>query len=146
MGEKGVVDLENMGEKGVIWDYPPDANLQQPELQPQNKAFSLKKMVPGSLKMTSEAAGTRSVIFSIKGYPCMPRAGRHSIQGMAGHFGQTRKQNPLCFISKTIINCAHALLTRSLWIHMHTNTHTQKFLFALLLQPKVCICAIMHHS
>ena len=43
MGEKGVVDLENMGEKGVIWDYPPDANLQQPELQPQNKAFSLKK-------------------------------------------------------------------------------------------------------
>ena len=61
------------------------------------------KMTLGSLKMTSEAAGTRSTIFSIKSYPCMPKAGSHSIQGMAGHSGQTRKQTnkqiPLCFIS-----------------------------------------------
>ena len=46
----------------------------------------------GSLKMTSEAAGTRPIIFSIKNYPCMPEAGSHSIQGMAGHSGQTCKQ------------------------------------------------------
>ena len=53
--------------------------------------------------MTSEAAGTRPIIFSIKSYHCMPKAGSHSIQGMAGHSGQTRtqtnKQIPLCFIS-----------------------------------------------
>ena len=56
----------------------------------------------GGLKMTSEAAGTRPIIFSIKSYPCMAKAGSHSIQGMAGHAGQpckqTNKQIPLCFI------------------------------------------------
>ena len=61
------------------------------------------KMASGSLKMTSKAAGTRPIIFSIKSYPCMPKAGSHSIQGMVGHSGQTRKQTneqiPLCFIS-----------------------------------------------
>ena len=57
------------------------------------------KMVLGCLKMTSEAAGTKPIIFNIKSYPCMPKAGSHSIQGMAGHPGQTRKQIPLCFIS-----------------------------------------------
>ena len=31
-------------------------------------------MASGSLKMTLEAAGTRPIIFSIKGYPCMPKA------------------------------------------------------------------------
>ena len=36
----------------------------------------------GSLKITSEAAGTRPIIFNITGYPCMPKAGSHSIQGM----------------------------------------------------------------
>ena len=46
----------------------------------------------GGLKMTSEAAGTRPIIFSIKSYPCMPEAGSHSIQGMAGHSRQTCKQ------------------------------------------------------
>ena len=60
------------------------------------------KMASGGLKMTSEAAGTRPIIFSIKSYPCMPKAGSHSIQGMAGHSGQTRKQTNkqihLCFI------------------------------------------------
>ena len=49
--------------------------------------------------MTSEAAGTRPIMFNIKSYPCMSKAGSHSIQGMAGHSGQTRKQIPLCFIS-----------------------------------------------
>ena len=59
--------------------------------------YSLKT-ASGGLKMTSEAAGTRPIIFSIKSYPCMPKAGSHSIQGMAGHSEQTRKQIPLCFI------------------------------------------------
>ena len=36
--------------------------------------FSLKNMASGILKMTSEAAGTRPIIFSIKSYPCMPKA------------------------------------------------------------------------
>ena len=59
------------------------------------------KMASGGLKMTTEAAGTRSIIFSIKSYLCMTKAGSHSIQGMAGHSGQTGKQTnnqiPLCF-------------------------------------------------
>ena len=33
----------------------------------------------GGLKMTSEAAKTRPIIFNIKSYPCMPEAGSHSI-------------------------------------------------------------------
>ena len=37
-------------------------------------------------------SGTRPIIFSIKRYPCMPKAGSHSIQGMAGHSRQTRKR------------------------------------------------------
>ena len=43
--------------------------------------------------------------FSIKSYPCMPKTGSHSIQGMASHSEQTHKQIqtrnqiPLCFIS-----------------------------------------------
>ena len=49
--------------------------------------------------MTSEAARTKTTIFNIESYPCMPKAASHSIQGMAGHSGQTRKQIPLCFIS-----------------------------------------------
>ena len=42
--------------------------------------------------MNSEAARTRSIVFSIKTYPCMPKAGSHSIQDMARHSQQTRKQ------------------------------------------------------
>ena len=61
------------------------------------------KTASGGLKMTSEAAGTRPIIFNIKSYRCMPQAGSHSIEGMAGHSGQTRKQTnkqiPFCFIS-----------------------------------------------
>ena len=42
--------------------------------------------------------------FNIKSYPCVLKAGSHSIKGMAGHFGQTRKQTikliPLCFINE----------------------------------------------
>ena len=53
---------------------------------------SVKKTASGSLKITSEAAWTRPIIFSIKSYPCMPKSGSHSIQGMAGHSGQTHKQ------------------------------------------------------
>ena len=54
--------------------------------------LSLQKTASGSLKMTSEAAGTSSIIFNIESYPCMPKAGSHSIQGMANHSGQTRKR------------------------------------------------------
>ena len=53
---------------------------------------TITKMASGGLKMTSEAAGTMPIIFNIKRYPCMPKEGSHSIQGMAGHSGQTRKQ------------------------------------------------------
>ena len=59
-------------------------------LQPQ-------KTASGSLKMTSETAETRPIIFNIKSYPCMPKTGSHFIQGMAGH-SKARKQIPLCFI------------------------------------------------
>ena len=55
----------------------------QATLQPLNKAFSLKKTALGGLIMTSEAAGTRPIIFNIKSYPCIPKAGSHSIQGTA---------------------------------------------------------------
>ena len=63
----------------------------QATLQPQNNAFSLKKTASGGLQITSETAGTRLIIFTIKSYPCMPKTGSHSIQGMADHSGQTRK-------------------------------------------------------
>ena len=43
------------------------------------------KTSSGCFKMTSEAAGTRPIIFSIKSFPCMPKAGSHSIHR------QTRK-------------------------------------------------------
>ena len=66
----------------------------------QNCAGIMYASLLGWLQMTSEAAGTRPIIFSIKCYPCMPKAGSDSIQGMAGHSRQTRKQTiPLCFIS-----------------------------------------------
>ena len=60
------------------------------------QSLQSQKTISGSLKITSEAAGTRSIIFNIKRYPCVAKAGSHSLQGMAG---QTRKQIPLCFIS-----------------------------------------------
>ena len=64
---------------------------------------SVSKNGLGGLKMTSGAAGTKPIIFSIKSYPCIPKAGSRPIQGMAGHSGQTCKQTnkqiPLCFIS-----------------------------------------------
>ena len=34
----------------------------------------------------------KKIIIIIKSYPCMPKAGSHYVQGMAGHSGQTRKQ------------------------------------------------------
>ena len=61
------------------------------------QSLQSQKTASGGLKMSSEAAGTRPIIFSIKSYPCMPKAGSHSIQGMAGHSGQTHKQIPLLY-------------------------------------------------
>ena len=56
------------------------------------------KTALGGLKMTSEAAVTRPIIFNIKKYPYISKAGSHSIYGMAGHC-KTYKQIPLSFIS-----------------------------------------------
>ena len=55
-------------------------------------------MASGGLKMTSEAAGSRSIIFIINSYPCMPEAGSHSLQGMAGHFGQAHNKFLFAFL------------------------------------------------
>ena len=77
--------------------------------QTRKQSLQSPKTASGGLKMTSEAAVTRPIIFKIKSYPCMPKAGSHSIQGMAGHSGQTRKQTnkqiPLCFISIDYNQC-----------------------------------------
>ena len=86
------------------------------------------KMASDSLKMTSEDAGTRPIIFSIKSYPCMPKAGSHSIQGMAGHSGQTGKQTnkqiPLCFIATLPIfsNTISSINIYSNTINIYSNT------------------------
>ena len=58
-----------------------------------------------------DAAGTRPIIFSIKSYLCVPKAGSHSIQGMAGHSRQTPKQKFLCFISIDTISKVPYLYT-----------------------------------
>ena len=60
------------------------------------QSLQSQKTTFGSLKMTSEAAGTRPIIFSIKSYPCMPKAGSHSIQGMTGQ-SKACRQIPLLY-------------------------------------------------
>ena len=66
------VGLESVGEKGVIWDYPPVVDLQQH--YSLKKAFSLKKPSSG-LKITSEAVGTRSIILASKVTTVCPKQG-----------------------------------------------------------------------
>ena len=58
------------------------------------------KMASGSLKMTLEAAGIRLINKTSKVTTvCMSKAGSHSIQGMADHSEQTRKQtNKFLFV------------------------------------------------
>ena len=64
---------------------------------------SVSKTTLSSLKMTSEAAKTRSIIFTIKSYPCVPKAGSHSLQGIPTILDKTCKQIPLFFIYRDII-------------------------------------------
>ena len=50
--------------------------------------------------MTSEAARARPIIFNIKSYPCMPKPGSHSIQGIASHSWLAPAEGRLKLISE----------------------------------------------
>ena len=49
------VGLESVGEKGVIWDYPPVVDLQQH--YSLKKAFSLKKRLRAASKLPRRLSG-----------------------------------------------------------------------------------------
>ena len=101
-------------------DFKQHTTASKQSLQSQNTAS-------GGLKMTSEAVETRPIIFNIKSYPCMPKAWSYSIQGMAGHSGQTHKQILLCFISIDIYTYTY------MYIHNYTYTLSWMLVFHLVL-------------
>ena len=72
------VGLENIEEKGVIWDYPPVVDLQQHyslKTKPSLSTNSLEQPQNDLRGCLDEAYNFQHLTL-----PCMPKAGNHSIQ------------------------------------------------------------------